>query len=78
MLDGPRLQDVSIPFESKDLLNALPVLAKPVIEIRTTGDVTVLKPPMPFVPRLGLLPPAAIGDHATVPARHTSELQAPR
>src|SRR5437763_8352042 len=47
-------------FEPKDLLDAFPLLAKPVIEIRTTGDLSVLEPPMPFVPGLGLLPAAMI------------------
>src|SRR5438093_3525276 len=48
-------------FEPEDLLDAFPVLGKPVIEIRATGDLTVLEPPMPFVPGLSLLPTTPIG-----------------
>jgi hypothetical protein len=42
-------------FEPKDLLDAFPVLGKPVTQIRTTGNLTMLEPPMRFVPGLGLL-----------------------
>ena len=48
-------------FESKDLPNAFPHFAKPVIEIRTTSDVPVLEPPISFAPRLNLLPLTTIG-----------------
>src|SRR5437588_1540452 len=54
------LEDACCAFEPKDLLNAFPVLGKPVIEIRATGDLTVLEPSMPFVPGLGLFPTATI------------------
>ena len=47
-------------FEPKDLLNAFPLLDKPTIEIRAAGDVTVLKPPMSFVPGLSLFPTTTI------------------
>src|SRR2546421_8993051 len=60
MLDGTCLEDVPRPFEPEDLLNALPLLAKPVIEIRTTDDLTVLEPPMSFVPGLCLFPATTI------------------
>lgn len=32
------LEQAHRAFEAKDLLNAFPVLAKPVLEIRTTGE----------------------------------------
>ena len=54
------LEDACGAFEPKDLFNAFPVLGKPVIEIRATGDLTVLEPSMPFVPGLGLFPPTTI------------------
>src|SRR6266566_166695 len=54
-------EDACRAFEPKDLLNALPVLGKPVIEIRATGDLSVLEPPMSFVPGLSLLPTTTIG-----------------
>ena len=54
------LEDACCAFEPKDLLNAFPVLGKPVIEIRATGDLSVLEPPMPFVPGLGLFPTTTI------------------
>src|SRR2546423_15029293 len=60
MLEGTCLEYVPRPFEPEDLLNALPLLAKPVIEIRTTDDLTVLEPPMTFVPGLCLFPATTI------------------
>jgi len=39
-------------FEPKDLFDAFPVLGKPGISVRTTGNLTVLEPPVPFVPGL--------------------------
>jgi hypothetical protein len=56
----PCFEDVGSAFQSKDLLNALPLLAKPVIEIGTTSDLSMLQPPMPFVPGLRLLPAPSI------------------
>lgn len=47
-------------FEPKDLLNALPLLAKPVVEIRTTDDMALLQPSMRFIPGLGLLPASSV------------------
>jgi hypothetical protein len=49
-------------FEPKDLLKAFPVVGKPGISIRTTGDLAMLEPPMPFVPRLRVFPPTTIRD----------------
>jgi hypothetical protein len=60
MLEGACLEHEPRPFKPEDLLNALPVFSKPVIEIRTAGDVTVLESPMPLIPGLGLLPPTPI------------------
>src|SRR5947199_8130885 len=54
------LEDAGGAFEPKDLLDALPVLAKPIIEIRTAGDMTMLESPMSLIPRLRLLPPTTI------------------
>src|SRR5215469_10705827 len=56
------LEQACRAFEPKDLLDALPVLPKPIIEIRAAGNLTMLEQPMPFVPRLGLLPPTTIRD----------------
>jgi hypothetical protein len=39
--DFPRFEDLCRAFESKDLLNALPILSEPVIEIRTTRNLAV-------------------------------------
>src|ERR1700693_1810437 len=47
-------------FEPEDLLNAFPLLPKPVIEVRATGDLAMLEPPMSFVPGLSLLPTTTI------------------
>ena len=52
----PGLDETSGPFQTKDLLDALPLLAKPVIEIRITGDLAMLSALMTFLPRLGLSP----------------------
>ncbi|SRR5260221_7029064 len=60
MADLVGFEDTHGLYELKHLLNAFPVFAKPVVEIRTTGDLTVLYPPMRFVPGLGLLPAATI------------------
>jgi hypothetical protein len=60
MLNDASLEEQSCPFEAKDLFNAFPVPGKPVIEVRTTGDVTVFEPPMPFVPGLSVLPATPI------------------
>lgn len=51
-----RLEEAHCAFEPKHLLDTLLLLAKPVVEIRTTGDLAVFQPSMPFVPRLRLLP----------------------
>ncbi len=48
-------------FEPKDLLDAFPLLAEPVIEVRATSNLAMLQPSMPFVPGLSLVPAATIG-----------------
>jgi hypothetical protein len=53
-------EDACCAFEPKDLLDAFPIFAKPVVEIRTTADVTMLEPPMRFVPRLLVCPAATV------------------
>jgi hypothetical protein len=55
----PRVEEAGGAFESKDLLNALPLLAKPVIEIRATGDLSMLQAPMALRPTS---PPAPTAD----------------
>src|SRR5579871_734392 len=62
MTDLVGLENAGGVFEPKDLLNAFPLFGKPVIEVRTTGDLAMLEPPMPFVPGLRLFPPTTIGD----------------
>lgn len=47
-------------FQPKDLLNSLPLLAEPVIEVRTTGDLPMLQPSMGFVPGFCLQPSSPI------------------
>ena len=44
--DPSRFEDLDSAFESKDLLDALPILAKPVVEIRTRGDLTMFESSM--------------------------------
>jgi hypothetical protein len=53
-------EDACCAFEPKDLLDSFPIFAKPVVEIRTTADVTMLEPPMRFVPRLRVCPAATV------------------
>src|SRR5579863_2693984 len=55
-----RFEGANSTFDAKDLLNAFPLLAKPVVEIRARGDLSVFEPSMAFVPRLGGLPPPSI------------------
>lgn len=47
-------------FEPEDLLNALPLLAKPVVQVRTTHDLTMLQPSMRFVPGFRCLPASPV------------------
>src|SRR5260370_2500951 len=47
-------------FQPKDLLNPLPLLAEPIIEVRTTGDLSMFQPSMGFVPGFRLLPSSPI------------------
>src|SRR5258708_586924 len=47
-------------FEAKDLLDALPLFGKPVVQIRAREDLAMFQSPMPFVPRLCLLPSSTI------------------
>ena len=47
-------------FEPKDLLDACPFLAKPVVEIRTAHNLALLQPSMGFVPGLGCLPASPV------------------
>ncbi|GHO63031.1 hypothetical protein KSC_019230 [Ktedonobacter sp. SOSP1-52] len=42
------------------MLDPFPVLAQPVIEIWTRGDLTMFQSPMPFVPRFCLHPAPSI------------------
>src|SRR5258708_3021915 len=51
-------------LQTKHLLNALPVLAKPVVEIRATDDLAVFQSSLPFVPGFGLLPSSTISSAA--------------
>ncbi len=53
----PRFKDAGPAFQSKNLLDAWPLFAKPVIQIGTARDLSMLQSPMTFVPRLRL-PPA--------------------
>jgi hypothetical protein len=55
------LEDAYCAFEPKDLLNASQSLANQAISVRATGDLSVLEPPMPFVPGLSLLEAPTIG-----------------
>src|SRR5215472_5960621 len=54
------LEQAHRAFEPKHLLDAFPLLSKPVIEIRTTKDLAVFQAPMSFVPRLRLSPSSPI------------------
>jgi hypothetical protein len=47
-------------FQPKDLLNPHPLLAEPIIEVRTTGDLSMFQPSMGFVPGFRLLPSSPI------------------
>jgi hypothetical protein len=47
-------------LDAKDLLDALPLLGKPLIQIRATHDLSVFYPPMSFVPPLSLLPSSPV------------------
>ncbi len=58
--DLPSFEERGGAFESKDLLNASPLVLKPVMEIRATGDLAMFQSPMAFVPRLCLHPASTI------------------
>lgn len=49
-------EDADRAFEPKDLFNACPLLAKPVIEVRAAHEVAMLQSSMRFVPGLCFLP----------------------
>jgi hypothetical protein len=54
-------EDTHGAFEPKHLLDALPLGAEPVFEIRATVNLAMLQPSMPIVPNLSLFPAATIG-----------------
>jgi hypothetical protein len=56
----PRLEKASDVLQAKDLFYALPLFAKPIIEIRATDDLSMLQSPMTFVPDFCLLPLSTI------------------
>jgi hypothetical protein len=58
--DFPGGKDTGGAFQAKDLLDALPLLAKPVVEIGATGELSMLQPPVALRPRLRLPPASAI------------------
>jgi hypothetical protein len=47
-------------LDAKYLCNTFPLLAKPLVEIGTTGDVSMFQASMCFVPGLGLLPSSSV------------------
>jgi hypothetical protein len=49
-------EDLRRALDPKDLFDTLPLLAKPVVEVRARSEVAMLQPPMRFVPGFGLLP----------------------
>jgi len=53
-------QRTDCALQAKHLLNVLPVLAKPLVEIRATDDLAVFQSSMPFVPGFRLLPSSTI------------------
>lgn len=59
-MEVARFQRTDGALQTKHLLNTLPVLAKPVVEIRAASDLTVFQAPMPLVPGFGLLPSPTI------------------
>lgn len=61
MADISRFEDLHRALDPKDLLDPFPLFAKPVIEIRATGDVAMFDTSMCLVPGFGLLPSLPIG-----------------
>ncbi len=55
------LEEAHSAFEPKYLLDAFPLFAEPVIEVRTTGDLAVFHTSMPLRPGLSVFPAATIG-----------------
>ena len=58
--DLPGVEDARSTFEPKDLLDALPLVGKPVIQIGATDDLSMLQSSMTFVPGFRLLPAPTI------------------
>lgn len=56
----PRFEQACRAFKPKNLSNAFPWFAQPVVEVRATDQLAMFEPPMPFVPGLCLLPSSLI------------------
>lgn len=55
-----RVENADRAFQPKDLLKALPLLSKPVIEVRATDDGAMRQAAMPFVPGFRVLPAPSV------------------
>lgn len=60
MTDFLRFEQAYRALKSKDLLDAFPLLAKPVVEIGTTQDLAMFEPSMSLVPGFCLLPSSSV------------------